>query len=90
MTDRAIGGDVTRGCAHAQLEVVVSRSFFVFLDILCSTQYPFSSFFFFFFHNTCLTSKKTNFFTRSVASTGFSKNLVTSFMLCPAHRCMSL
>jgi len=45
MTDRAIGSDVTRRRAHAQLKVVVSRSFFVFSDILCSTQYPFSSFF---------------------------------------------
>ena len=41
-----------------------------------------------FFHNTCLTSNNTNFWTMPVASRGFSKNLVTSVMLCPAHRWM--
>jgi hypothetical protein len=40
----------------------------------------------YFFHNTRLTSNKANFFTMVVASTGFSKILVTSVMLCPAHR----
>jgi hypothetical protein len=43
-------------------------------------------FFHFFFHSTRLASNKTNFFTMVVASTGFSKSLVTSVMLCPAHR----
>jgi hypothetical protein len=37
---------------------------------------------FIFFHNTCLTSNNTTFCTMSVASTGFSKSLVTSVMLC--------
>jgi hypothetical protein len=32
--------------------------------------------------------KNTNFFTISAASTGFSKSLVTSVMVCPAHRWM--
>jgi hypothetical protein len=39
-------------------------------------------------HNTCLTSNNTKFCTMVVASTGFSKSLVTSVMLCPAHRWM--
>jgi hypothetical protein len=47
-------------------------------------------FFSFFFHNTCLTSNNTNFCTMSVASMGFSKSLVTSVMLCPAHRWMKV
>jgi hypothetical protein len=42
----------------------------------------------YFFQYTSLTSNKTNFFTMVVASTGFSKSLVISVMLCPAHRWM--
>jgi hypothetical protein len=45
-------------------------------------------FFFFFFHNTCLTRNNTHFCTMPVVSTGFSKSLVTSVMLCPAHQWM--
>jgi hypothetical protein len=40
-------------------------------------------FFFFFFHTTCNNAKIC---TMDVASTGTSKSLVMSVMLCPAHR----
>jgi hypothetical protein len=44
---------------------------------------------FFLFFLTCLTSNNTNLCTIPVASTAFSKSLVTFVMLCPAHRWMS-
>ena len=46
-------------------------------------------YFFFYFHSSCLRSNNTNLCTKPVASTVFSKSLVTSVMLCPAHRWMS-
>ena len=39
-----------------------------------------------FFHTTCSTSNNTTFCTKVVASTGFPKSLMTSIVLCPAHR----
>jgi hypothetical protein len=54
----------------------------------CINLFFLFSLFTFFFHTTCLTSNNTNFCTMSVASTGFSKSLVMSVMLCPAHRWM--
>ena len=39
-----------------------------------------------FFHTTCSTSNNTTFCTKVLASTGFPKSLMTSIMLCPAHR----
>jgi hypothetical protein len=41
-----------------------------------------------FFHTIFSTSNNTQFCTMVAASTGFSKSLVTSVMLCPAHRWM--
>ena len=41
-----------------------------------------------FFHSTCLARNNTHLYTIPVAFTAFSKSLVTSVMLCPAHRWM--
>ena len=90
-------------CIYPSLWLALYRGcinlFFPFFSIL----FFFSIFFFFFlfffwylsyyfwylfFHNTCLTSNNTKFCTMVIASTGFSKSLVTSVMLCPAYRWM--
>ena len=80
MTDKAIGSDMTPkgslGCAHTEPKVGNFS--------LLESVFPVL------FHYTCLTSNTTYFFTKSVASTGFSNILVTSVMLCAPHRWMSL
>jgi hypothetical protein len=64
------------------IEATITFFFFLFF------WYQFYYFWYFFFHNTCLTSNKAKFCTMVVASTGFSKSLVTSVIY--AMSCTSM
>ena len=61
-------------------------SFFIFFFIYFFFWISVLLFLIFFFHTTCSASNNTKFCTMVVASTEFSNSLVTSVMLCPAHR----